>query len=88
MENSNQIWAMLAVVVAWVISFIVQQLLLYRAFLHAAPSVTMRRVAWTHWIFLRRDEFTATGWRYRQAALACWAVPLVTFFVAEGILNL
>ena len=76
--SSSQAWIGLAFFAGGVISTIAQGLLWYRALLNTVPSVTMQRVAWRQWIFLRREEFTARGWRYRQAAVACWAIPFVS----------
>ena len=85
MEISGQVWGVLAFFAAWVISVIAHGLLMYRAFLHSRPSVTMHRLAWSQWLFLRREEFTTIGWRYRQAAVACLAFPLLAFFAVSAI---
>jgi hypothetical protein len=76
--SSSQAAIFLAFGAGWVISIIAQGLLWYRAFLHTVPSVTIHRVAWSQWLFLRREEFTPLGWRYRQAAVACWGIPFAT----------
>jgi len=86
--SSSQAAIGLAFFAGWVISVIAQGLLWYRAFLHTVPSVTAQRVAWSQWIFLRREEFTPLGWRYRQAAVACWAIPFLTAVAAAIVVGL
>ena len=76
--STSQALIGLAFAAGWVISVIAQGLLWYRAFLHTLPGLTIQRVAWSQWIFLPREDFTPRGWRYRQAAVACWAIPFVS----------
>jgi hypothetical protein len=85
MEISGQVWSVITFFASWVISVIAHNMLMYRALLNTRPDVTVEQVAWSRGLFLRREKFTVIGWRYRQAAMACLAIPMFTALVAAAL---
>ena len=86
----NRVWAVFAFFAFTPVAWAGWGYCWYQALRRLSPLGLAKRkgdLTWFSHDYTSRRDFTAAGWRYRWAAMACMTIPVIAFAVCMVLLK-